>query len=140
MILVDAGVCNSARTWSCMCFSCVFSCDAHVSLAARQVLSERSAVDRQSRGQFLALSPCFVCGTTGMFRNVGSDRWRGPSKRQPPQTQPLPPLSIVPPAPALSQVFLARRLKNEYQETSIFFSLCGGEKGVDKQERQADLT
>lgn len=45
-------------------------------------LSERSAVDRQSRGQFLALSPRFVCGIPGMHRNVGSDRWRGPPHKQ----------------------------------------------------------
>lgn len=69
--LLDVAVWNSARTWSRMCFSCVFACDAHVTLGPLQVLSERSAVDRQSGGQFLALSPCFVCWSAGMFRNVG---------------------------------------------------------------------
>lgn len=69
--LLDVAVWNSARTWSRMCFSCVFACDAHVTLGPLQVLSERSAVDRQSGGQFLALSPCFVCWSAGMLRNVG---------------------------------------------------------------------
>lgn len=101
--LLDVAVWNSARTWSRMCFSCVFACDAHVTLGPLQVLSERSAVDRQSGGQFLALSPCFVCRSAGMFRNVGLGQvgevpGRDSHPRQKPPPHPPPPSILLFPA------------------------------------------
>lgn len=131
----------------------VFFLCFHVSMGPLQFLSERSAVDRQSQGQFLALSPRFVCGIPGMCRNVGSDRWRGPPQRQTPRHNlllllppPLPPLSlhqlVFPPQHySLSFKFpLALRLKNECQETALrFFSLhmvSGEEMEADKLERK----
>lgn len=122
---------------------CVFLC-FHVSMGPLQFLSERSAVDRQSQGQFLALSPCFVCGIPGMCRNVGSDRWRGPPQRQTPRHNPPPSLHqlVFPPQHySLSLKFpLVLRLKNECQETApCFFSLymvSGEEMEADKLERK----
>lgn len=147
---VCVGVCVYVCVYMCMhlvmhVFFCVYLYHAHVSMGPLQFLSERSAVDRQSLGQFLALSPCFVCGIPGMCRNVGSDRWRGPPQRQtPPDTTPsclfphfLPLNSFHSPACSHSFKFsLAPCLKNECQETTLFFSLCRGEKEVDKLERK----
>lgn len=103
-------------------------------------LSERSAVDRQSQGQFLTLSPRFVCGIPGMCRNVGSDRWRGPPQQKIPRYNPKGPSPLLSPSfsslailftstlhPAWSLSFkfsFALCLKNEFQETALLFSLC----------------
>lgn len=93
---------NQTRSCVCAyvhaCFSCVFLYHVHVSKGALQFLSERSAVDRQSQGQFLALSPRFVCGVPGMCRNVGSDRCRGPPQRQTPRHNPKPAFHPSPPS------------------------------------------
>lgn len=97
-------VCACARSF--VCFSCVFLYHAHVSMGPLQFLSERSAVDRQSQGQFLALSPRFVCGIPGMCRNVGSDRWRGPPQRQTPRHKPKPPFPLFPNVSLPKLVFL----------------------------------
>lgn len=72
--LRDVAVCHAACTCSCMCSSYVFWCDAHLTVASLQVLSERSAVDSRaevsSRPSHHALSagPLECCG---MWRETG---------------------------------------------------------------------
>lgn len=45
---------------SYVCFPCIFLYRAHETMGSLQFLSERSAVDRRSQGQFLTLSPRFL--------------------------------------------------------------------------------
>lgn len=45
---------------SYVCFPCIFLYRAHETMGSLQFLSERSAVDRWSQGQFLTLSPRFL--------------------------------------------------------------------------------
>lgn len=137
-------------------FSCVLLYHAHMSKGPLQFLSERSAVDRQSQGQFLALSPRFVCGIPGMCRNVGSDRWRGPPQRQTlrhnpkPPSYPFPPLFLSPnysfclhATPCLFPLFQVppHCVSEEWMSgsRSPLFSLhmvSRGEREVDKLERK----
>ena len=118
--------CVCAYAWSCMCFSCVFLYHAHVSVGPPQFLSAICCW-QQSQGQFLGLSPRFVCGDPWNVQECGLGQVERCSSETDTQTQPpLPPLS----PPKL--VFPPPRYTLPAPSLSCFPSLCVWRMNVRK--------